>query len=183
MLGDWPTTHVLEKLEEFQIDYLLVGAFSSNAYGVVRSTNDADIVVSFEHMDVVAFSNSLGSEFQLDRQMLLETFTGTVRNVIRHLPTGFDIELFRLSDDAHQQMRFARRCRTMIDQLGREAWIPTAEDVVIQKLRWGRRKDLDDIVNVLIVSGHSLDWEYIGRWADEHETTALLEQLRQEAGV
>ena len=57
----------------------------------------------------------------------------------------------------------------------------TAEDVLIQKLRWGRRKDLDDIVNLLTVSGDMLDWEYVGTWTREHGTGALLADLRAEA--
>jgi hypothetical protein len=36
-------------------------------------------------------------------------------------------------------------------------------------------------VNVLIVSGQFLDWKYIRRWTDEHQTTELLEKLRLEA--
>jgi hypothetical protein len=62
-----------------------------------------------------------------------------------------------------------------------EAWVATPEDVVIKKLRWVRRKDLDDVVNLLVVSGQMLGWEYIHRWTVIHETGGLLAQLRREA--
>ncbi len=62
------------------------------------------------------------------------------------------------------------------------AYIQTAEDLIIQKLRWARRKDLDDIVNVLTVSANGLDWKYINEWTEQHGTTALLEELKSEAG-
>ena len=39
-------------------------------------------------------------------------------------------------------------------------------------------KDLDDIVNVLSVSGSILNWEYLTAWARKHGTLELLEQLR-----
>ncbi len=181
MNGEQATAHVLAKLEELQIDYMVVGAFSSNAYGVVRSTNDADIVVAFKESDLNRLFRSLGEGFVLDRQMMLEGFTGSTRNVIRHSESGFDIELFRLGDDPHHQERFTRRRRVQVNEFAREAWIQTAEDVVIQKLRWARRKDLDDVVNVLIVSREALDWTYIRRWTDPHGTTALLDQLKIEA--
>jgi hypothetical protein len=46
--------------------------------------------------------------------------------------------------------------------LGRTTWLPTAEDVVVQKLRWGRPKDLEDARDVLAVQGtESLDMAYI----------------------
>ena len=63
----------------------------------------------------------------------------------------------------------------------RSVWVATAEDVVIQKLRWARRKDLDDIVDLIAVSGDGLDWAYIGPWTEIHGTTALPTQLRGEA--
>lgn len=163
MNSEQATSHVLELLEENGVDYMLVGAFSSNIYGVPRSTNDVDIVVAFGNIQVVEFCGLLGDEFQLDRQMMLEGFTGSARNVVQHLPTGFAIELFRLNDDPHHQERFARRRRHPISDLGRDVWVSTGEDVVIQKIRWGRRKDLDDVVNVLSVSGRNLDWDYIRR--------------------
>lgn len=181
MNGEQATAHVISKLEELKIDYMLVGAFSSNAYGVIRSTNDADIVVAFKESDLTRLFKSLGEGFVLDRQMLLEGFTGSARHVVKHLESGFDIELFRLNMDPHHQERFARRRRMQVNEFGREAWLPTVEDVIIQKLRWARRKDLDDIVNVLIVSGKLIDWTYVCRWTEQHDTTALLEQLKAEA--
>ena len=54
---------------------------------------------------------------------------------------------------------------------------------MIQKLRWARRKDLDDVVNLLAVSGDVLDWDFVWRWTVEHGTCELLRQLRAEAGL
>ena len=51
---------------------------------------------------------------------------------------------------------------------------------MIQKLRWQRRKDLDDAINVLAVSAKMLDWEYLERWTAIHGTLGLLNQLRDE---
>jgi len=183
MNSEQAAAQVIEQLERLQIEYMLVGAFSSNIYGIPRSTKDADIVVAFDTMQISEFCKQLGPDFQLDRQMMIEGFTGSVRNVVRFKPTDFDIEFFRLGDDAHHQQRFQRRIRHRISDLDIEAWVPTAEDVVIQKLRWARRKDLDDVVNVLSVSSETLDWNYIRNWTDQHGTTDLLDQLREEAGI
>lgn len=47
--------------------------------------------------------------------------------------------------------------------------------VVVQKLRWGDHKDLDDARDVLAVQGpETLDKEYIRRWCREHGTTKHL---------
>ena len=174
------TAVVLDAFEALRIPYMLVGAFSSNAYGIARSTKDADFVVQLEEGDLTQLMGRLGSDFRLDRQLQMEMITGSVKNVITFQPTKFDIELFRLSDDEHHQERFRRRQRHPVSELNREAWIPTAEDVVIQKLRWQRRKDLDDAINVLAVSAKMLDWEYLERWTAIHGTRGLLHQLRDE---
>src|SRR4051812_40484668 len=42
------TSAVLDALEALQVDYLLVGAFSANAYGIASSTKDADFVVELQ---------------------------------------------------------------------------------------------------------------------------------------
>lgn len=82
------TAYVIEALEKLGIDYLLVGAFSSNAYGIARSTKDADFVAALKKGDLHKLVKQLGEEFKLDPQMRFETITNSVRNVITYLPTG-----------------------------------------------------------------------------------------------
>lgn len=181
MTSEQAVARLIEALEREAVPYMLVGALSSNLYGVPRATNDADVVIRFDSFNLAEFCVGLGDEFVLDRQMMIEGFTGSVRNVVTFIPTGFQIEVFRLGDDPHHQERFGRRRRQQVPECSREAWVATAEDVVIQKLRWARRKDLDDVVNLLAVSGGMLDWGYVRRWTDAHGTSELLEQLRAEA--
>ena len=171
----------VDALEALQIEYMIVGALSSNAYSISRSTKDADIVIAHQPGQLGALLRQLGGDFHLDPQLQLETLTNSVRNVVTHLPTNFQIELFRLNvRDEHHCERFRRRRQHFVSEIGREAWIPTAEDVVIQKLRWQRRKDLDDVVSVLSVSGPGLDWEYLNSWTQKHGTHALLQGLMKE---
>ena len=168
MNSEQAVAHVISCLEEFGIEYMLVGALSCNVYGIPRASADADLVVDLGERDLLDCMSKLGPSH---------------RNVIHFLPTGFDIELFRLSDDPHHRVRFGRRVKIALPELDKIAYVQTAEDLVVQKLRWARRKDLDDIVNVLTVSAHGLDWKYINEWAQQHGTTALLDQLKLEAGI
>ena len=55
----------------------------------------------------------------------------------------------------------------------------TAEDMVIQKVRWNRDKDRDDARNILAVQGDALDYAYIEHWCDSHGTRTRLEDLRR----
>lgn len=168
-------------LEQLGVSYMVVGSFSSNVYGIPRSTHDADFVVQFERVGVDSVMKALGTGYELDPQMSFETITATTRYRVRHRAAAFTIELFLLSDDPHDRERFARRRRMPVDG-GGQAFVPSAEDVVITKLRWSRQgqrqKDLDDVLSVLAVQRDALDWDYVHRWCDAHGTRDLLDKIR-----
>jgi len=92
--------------------------------------------------------------------MSFETVTATRRYKLQLPDDPFSVELFLLSDDAHDLERFARRRQERI--FNRDVFIPTPEDVIVMKLRWshgGRRgKDLDDAQNVIAVQSDCIDW-------------------------
>jgi hypothetical protein len=112
--------------------------------------------------------------------MTFETATLTRRHILAVAGIPFTIELFHLSDDPHDQERFQRRRR--IKTMGREVNMPTAEDVIVTKLRWAlnarRSKDREDVRDVIAVQGQNIDWPYVHTWCDRHGTRALLEEIR-----
>ena len=170
---------LIDALEQCGVEYMIVGAFSVNPYGIERSTNDADLVVQWRDHQLGEVRRRLPADFRFDPQMQMEAFTGSIRNTVTYLPTGFQLELFRYNaNDEHHVERFRRRRRVRLDELQRDVWIPTAEDVVIQKLRWQRQKDLDDVLGILAVSGDRLDWTYLSFWTRQHGTEQRLLQLK-----
>jgi hypothetical protein len=174
---------VIDALEKLAVPYMAVGSFSSNVYGVPRSTKDADFVVELGQTPVTAIAAHVGSDFHLDPQMSFETVTATMRYRLKHQHSGFVVELFLLSDDPHDRARFSRR--VVGDVGGRKIFVPTAEDVVITKLRWSRSgsraKDVEDVRNVLSVQAGRLDLDYIRSWCDRHQTRELFEKLLAES--
>jgi hypothetical protein len=180
MNAEAATLAVIDALEALGLPYMLVGSFASNYYGVPRSTQDVDFVVELAGKPMRAVVERLGPEFQLDPQVTFETITGTRRYVVRIAGTGFRIEFFLRSEDEHDGARFGRRCRAAL--LGRQVSLPTAEDVIITKLRWSRggkrAKDVDDARNVMAVQGARIDWDYVASWCDRHGTRDLLESIR-----
>jgi len=181
MTGEEAAAAVVKALEDLQIPYVMVGSFASNVYGIVRSTQDADFVVQLGETPVSALTALLGSEFVLDPQMSFETVTGTTRFILQLAGTPFKIEVFLLSDDPHDQERFRRRVRVST-QLG-SPFLLTPEDVIITKARWvvqaRRRKDEEDVRNVVAVQGDAIDWEYVYRWCDQHGSRQFLDEIRR----
>ena len=166
---------VIETLNRLSVPYMVVGSFSSNAYGVARNTQDADFVIETDQF-INRIRDELAPAFVMDPQIGFETKLMTTKFRFHHEPTDFRIEVFILSDDPHDRERFARRVK--VEQDGFTMYLPTAEDVIIQKLRWGRAKDKLDIADIIDVQADRLDWDHIYRWADEHGTRALLEEIR-----
>jgi hypothetical protein len=181
MNSDEATSAVVDALDTLRIPYMIAGSFSTNYYGIPRATQDADIVVHLKPGDLSRLVKHLGPSFRLDPQMSFETVTATRRFVLYVVDSVFTIELFLLSDDDHDQQRFARR---RLQRIGnRDVFVPSVEDVVITKLRWshggGRRKDFEDTENVISVQADNIDWDYVYSWCDRHGTRELLDQIRQ----
>ena len=169
--------NVIDALNAEAIPHLLAGSFSSNYYGIPRSTEDADFVIQLGDKSISCLRRHLAPEFKLDPQMSFELVTGTHKHVIRVVGTEFTVELFRLSDDPHDQERFRRRRGVAFR--GRETFLPTVEDVIVTKLRWSRGKDRDDVRDCIAVQGDNIDWEYVHPWCDRHGTRGLLDEIRQ----
>lgn len=174
---------VIDALDALAIPYMLVGSFSSNAYGKPRSTKDADFVLQLRPELVGPLTKALSADFVLDPQIVFETITSTTCYRLRHRATPFTVELFELSADPHDQTRFGRR---VVAPFGtRTAYIPQPEDVVITKLRWSkqgqRAKDVDDVRDVLALQHDKIDLAYTRQWCDRHGTRDLFERLLAEA--
>ena len=111
----------------------------------------------------------------------IEMVTMTTRYIVNATESSFKIELFLLSDDPHDQERFRRRLKRNI--FGHEVFLPTAEDVIITKVRWAeqarRKKDLTDVAAVMKVQGVNLDWDYIHHWTALHGSRDLLDEIRR----
>jgi hypothetical protein len=174
---------VIAALEANAIPYMLVGSYSSNAYGTARSTQDADFVINLPDQSISPIARTLLPEIVIDPQISFETATMTSRFVAVHPKSGFKVELFLLRDDPFDLERFKRRQRQPF--LSSSAVLPTADDVIIQKLRWFNRirraKDMEDARNVIAARRTLLDLPYIRSWCDQHGTRELFERLLLES--
>ena len=146
-------------------------------YGVPRSTRDINLLAEFPSgEDLDRLIAALDPILEFGGQVEFDTLTWGKRHVgVSRTPPPINVELFETFDDAFVRSEFSRRLEVFVPLLSRSTWVPTAEDVIIQKLRWGRAKDLEDARDVLAVQGvESLDIEYMENWCAEHGTVDLL---------
>ena len=171
-------------LDAATIPYMIVGSYSSNFYGIPRSTKDADLVVHLPSSGWAQLPSLLPDGIHMEQQMGFEMVTSTRKELLRVRDSLFEIELFHLSEDPHDRSRFSRRRQIEIFP-GSTVWLPSPEDVIIQKLRWSSRakrsKDFADAVAVMQVQGKALDWPYIEHWCDQHRTLDVLADAKAEA--
>lgn len=173
---------VIDYLNEHDVPYMVVGSLATNVYCVPRSTEDGDIVLRANIVDLAQQISNSNPGVHFDRQLGFESVTATKTIVLQTINHGFEIELFELSDDEHDQMRFSRRVQ--VKAMDRSVWIASLEDMIVTKLRWsqhaGREKDISDARNLIGVQGDRVDWPYVESWCDRHGTRQLLEKLRKE---
>ena len=172
-------TAVLDACEASNVDHMLTGAFAHGLYGIPRSTKDVDVVLSISTGDPIReVVTRLAGVVEFEPQVQFDTLTWGKRLVGEsHGNPPFKVELFELFDDPFVQSQFHRRRRLFSEQIQSETWLPTPEDVIVQKLRWGRSKDLDDARDVLAVQGpETLDMDYIEYWCGLHGTLPRLHE-------
>jgi hypothetical protein len=169
---------VIDALNEAHVPYLLAGSLAANIYSIPRSTKDADFVVEMDAAALDKITTLLEPLFELDPQQHLETTTWTRRYIWKAREIPFDVELFLKSSDPHHTEQWSRRREIFIEALNRKTWVPTPEDITIQKLRWGRTKDLTDAAAMLSVRGKLLDWPYIEKWCSIHGSLPRLDAVK-----
>lgn len=171
----------LEAILAAEVDYVLVGGMAVNVHAFPRSTVDVDFVVATPLGTISRIAKHFPPDFELDPQPQMELLTGTYRWIVDIRATEFRVEIFHLGDDPHHREIFRRKISEESPEFGRRVWLPTPEDLVIQKLRWARRKDLDDAQNILAVQGGAIDYPHIEAWCARHGTQARLAEVR--AGI
>ena len=182
MTGDEAVGVLLGILRGLDIDHMLVGSLSTNVYGIPRATKDADMVLLLKSGDLQRIEEQLPNGFVIDAQATFEMVTSTRRYSLNIKEIPFEIELFMLSEDVFDQSRFHRR--RAIQFLDKPTFVPSAEDVILQKLLWFHRskraKDRIDARDVLYVQKGTLDWDYLNAWSLRQGTSEILSRLRVE---
>lgn len=164
--------------EAENVDYMLTGAFATSCYGVPRSTKDVDLVLAVDAShQIEGVISQLNDVVAFSKQVQFDTITWGKRHVAcTHTSPYLKVELFELFDDPFVKKQFKRRVRMVVPQLEIDAYLPTPEDVIVQKLRWARSKDLTDAMDVLAVQDPAhLDMDYIRYWCAEHRCSERLE--------
>ncbi|HAA30067.1 MAG TPA: hypothetical protein DCE56_23260 [Cyanobacteria bacterium UBA8553] len=191
MLSD-PITLALDVaniLNALNIPYLVGGSVASGILGEVRATQDIDLVADLPREKVNELIEILQPRFYVSEDAVLDAIDSQRSfNLIDNESLG-KIDIFILKDEPFNQTEFQRRTPVVVRPPDQTLILPSAEDIILQKLSWYRQGgkvssvQWRDVLGVMKLQGERLDFDYLVRWGEELKLTELLFQVLRESGI
>lgn len=182
---------VTEAFEKLNVPYYIGGSVASSAYGIARSTLDADMVADLKMQHISALAKLLQSSYYVDEEMISDAIRRHASFNLIHLETMLKIDIFIAKDDDHDKEAFRRIRKDRLDEDrgAAEVYLVSPEDIILKKLEWYRlgggvsERQWNDVTGVIKVQENSLDKAYMRYWASELGVEDLLGQAFHESGV
>lgn len=177
---------IAEAFDALSVPYAVGGSVASSLHGVPRATMDVDFVAALRLEHVDAFVQRLEATYYVDAASIREAVISRDSfNVIRN-ETVLKVDVFVVANDALAREELAR-AREVTTVTGQTFRVVSAEDIVVEKLRWWKLgggvsdRQWRDAAGVLKIQGARFDREYAKRRADAIGVGELLEQVLQDA--
>lgn len=180
------TLKVTGVFETMGVPYLIGGSLASTLYGMVRTTQDSDIVAEMRTEHLEPFVAALQEEFYVDDEMIAESIQHYSSFNIIHRETMFKVDVFipRPRPFLQSQLERAQRQTFQFDTEV-SARFASPEDTILSKLEWYRlggevsERQWRDILGILKTRAGELDMDYLRQWAQELKIMDLLERTLQ----
>jgi len=160
-------------LEESGYRYALIGGIALSQWGEPRYTHDVDIKVLVPDIDYAKTRIELRSAFPTPARQHLVPNPLIVAVEIEGVIVDFLLAL-----PGYEENIITRAVQR--DLGGWQAWICSAEDLIIQKVIAGRGKDWMDIEGLLIEQHGKLDLDYVEDWLTQFVQALELPELLSE---
>jgi len=152
------------------VKYAILGGLAARVLGVPRPTYDVDFTIGVSRSDLPSLfdaAEELGYTVPAAyRAGWIDSVGGIpfVKFGVAIADRCVDIDVF-LAESTYLQTVLTRRQREVVED-DEEAWIVTAEDLIILKVLSGRPRDAIDVQDVLFIQG-DLDRDYMRHWAEK----------------
>jgi hypothetical protein len=180
---------VAEALESLGAPYALGGALAGALFGVLRATNDADLLAELHPAQVEPLVRALGSAFCADPEMMRGAIDRRGSLNLIHLAAMFKADVFVARPRDFDRAQLARRKTVRLSaDSEQEIYVTSAEDLVLAKLEWYRLggeisdRRWSDVLGVLRIQDERLDRDYMRRTAIGLGVGDLLERALEQVG-
>jgi hypothetical protein len=178
---------VARAIEQAGGAYFVGGSLASSLQGEPRATNDIDIVLELPIGRIGDLVRALGTDFEVDVDMLRQALLHGQSCNIFYLPSVMKVDLFAVGASPYDEIEFSRRRPVQVRATSETLVVKTPEDTVLRKLLWYREggevsdRQWRDVLEVLRVSGSTMDVAYLGGWAARLGISGLLDRAIAEA--
>ena len=175
-------TTVITALDGAGVPYMITGSLASSYHGEPRATRDVDIVIDPDPDALERLVDLVhNAGYYVDREVARTALADRTQfNAIGSDASKVDFIIRKERPFSVEE--FARR--EPADLLGTAGFLTTAEDLILAKLEWakatGSERQLRDVAGIVAI-GHSLDEDYIERWASVLGLTDAWHQAREAA--
>ncbi|MBK7643583.1 MAG: hypothetical protein IPJ19_11155 [Planctomycetes bacterium] len=171
-----------ELFESLGVGHFVGGSTASSFYGESRMTHDVDIAVALRHEHVAPLLRRASGEFFVEPEFVEEAVRHSRMFTMVHRTSFVKVDVYvrPLEGFFQSELQRARLLEIRRTPPG-EAWMPTPEDIVLQKLAWYQKgecvseRQWRDILGVLRNWRARVDLAYLRQWAKELDVAALLE--------
>ena len=182
------TLKVTSVLEKLGVPYLIGGSLASTLYGMVRTTQDSDIIAEMRPEHIQPFVSALQDEFFIDEEMIADAVQHNSSFNIIHRDSMFKVDIFIPRPRPFLRSQLTRAQRQTFDlEPEISANFASAEDTILSKLEWYRmggeasERQWRDILGVLKTRAGELELDYLRKWAGELKVGDLLERAFKES--
>jgi len=149
-----------------------------------------DLVADLRVEHILPLVERIQAAYYVDEAMIREAVRDTASSNLIHLATMYKIDVFVLKRGEYDRQAFLRADLRPLDSEPDSPlfFVETAEDVILNKLRWYRlggevsERQWSDVLGTLRVRRSSLDHAYLRRWAQSLAILDLLERALKQAG-
>lgn len=173
---------VAQAFDALGVRYAVGGSVASSLHGVPRATMDVDFVAAMKLEHVEGFVQRLADDYYVDLVSVRTAVTSRDSfNVIRNA-TVLKVDVFVVADEklGAEELDRAQEVTTLTGQTFR---VVSAEDIVVEKLRWWKlgggvsERQWRDAVGVVRVQAELFDEGYARRRAAAIGVAELLEKV------
>lgn len=182
------TLKVTDTFEKLGVPYLIGGSLASTLHGMVRTTQDSDIIAEMRLEHLQPFALALQDEFYVDEEMIADAIQRNSSFNLIHRETMFKVDVFipRPRPFLQSQLDRAQR-QTFSLETEISAKFASPEDTILSKLEWYRMggeisdRQWRDVIGVLKTRAGELDLEYLRKWGTELHVSDLLQRALRES--
>jgi len=186
-----PIIPLVDAFEQLGVSYYIGGSVASSAYGLPRTTIDADLVADLRIEHVRPLVQQLQNAYYIDADMIRDAIKHRSEFNIIHFETMLKVDVFIQKTRAFDRETRRRVRQEKLDETSSDHvfLLASPEDVILNKLEWYKMggevsdRQWNDILGVLKVQGTSLDLAYLRQWAAALGVTSLLDRALEDAGL